>query len=94
MTARRDHGFDDVETVTRSPEDLADPPGETRFVLEVLEGADAGRAIAVDRRPDHGADRGAGRLGALAQPLGPLVVEEEVHTPIQLAHMRMLHAHM
>ncbi len=48
MTARRDHGFDDVETVTRTQEELALEATEAAFVLEVVEGADAGRVLRVD----------------------------------------------
>jgi DNA-binding NtrC family response regulator len=44
--SRHDHGFDDVETVTRS----AEPRDEStsRYVIEVIEGADTGKQAVVD----------------------------------------------
>ena len=48
MVPARDHGFDDVETVTRSAE--PEPPlrEASRFVIEVTEGADVGKRATVE----------------------------------------------
>ena len=46
MPGANDHGFDDVATVTRSAEPRAE--SVTRFVVEVIEGADLGKKVEVD----------------------------------------------
>jgi DNA-binding NtrC family response regulator len=46
MARELDHGFDDVATVTRSVEPREETV--TRFVIEVIEGPDTGKKLAVD----------------------------------------------
>src|SRR4051794_31092671 len=48
MVGRKDHGFDDVETATRTLDSLALDASELRFVLEIVDGTDAGRDVVVD----------------------------------------------
>jgi DNA-binding NtrC family response regulator len=48
MPSRVDHGFDDVETVSRTDDEIGLETVPTGFVVDVTEGPDVGRSLSID----------------------------------------------